>query len=43
MLQLKDGTKALVLQTSALLQGKALCVYALMPKEDALDYDKLKW
>ena len=28
---------------SALLQGKALCVYGLMPKEDALDYDKLKW
>ncbi|MEW8548611.1 MAG: hypothetical protein AB2693_34350, partial [Candidatus Thiodiazotropha sp.] len=27
---------------SALLQGKALDVYALMPKEDALDYDKLK-
>ena len=27
---------------SALLQGKALDVYALMPKEDALNYDKLK-
>ena len=27
---------------SALLQGKALNVYALMPKEDALNYDKLK-
>ena len=27
---------------SALLQGKALYVYALMPKEDALNYDKLK-
>ena len=27
---------------SALLQGKAFDVYALMPKEDALDYDKLK-
>ena len=27
---------------SALLQGKALAVYALMPKEDALNYDKLK-
>ena len=27
---------------SALLQGKALDVYALMPKEDALKYDKLK-
>ena len=27
---------------SALLQGKALEVYALMPKEDALNYDKLK-
>ena len=27
---------------SALLQGKALGVYALMPKEDALNYDKLK-
>ena len=26
---------------SALLQGKALDVYALMPKEDALNYDKL--
>ena len=26
----------------ALLQGKALDVYALMPKEDALNYDKLK-
>ena len=25
-----------------LLQGKTLDVYALMPKEDALDYDKLK-
>ena len=27
---------------SALLQGKALDVYTLMPKEDALNYDKLK-
>ena len=27
---------------SALLQGKALDVYALMPQEDAMDYDKLK-
>ena len=27
---------------SALLQGKALDVYALMPKEHALNYDKLK-
>ena len=27
---------------SALLQGKALDVYSLMPKEDALNYDKLK-
>ena len=27
---------------SALLQGKALDVYALMPKEDALNYNKLK-
>ena len=27
---------------SALLQGKALDVYALMPREDALNYDKLK-
>ena len=27
---------------SALLQGKALDVYALIPKEDALNYDKLK-
>ena len=27
---------------SALLQGKALDIYALMPKEDALNYDKLK-
>ena len=27
---------------SALLQGMALDVYALMPKEDALNYDKLK-
>ena len=27
---------------SALLQGKALDVYALTPKEDALNYDKLK-
>ena len=27
---------------SSLLQGKALDVYALMPKEDALNYDKLK-
>ena len=27
---------------SALLQGKAFDVYALMPKEDALNYDKLK-
>ena len=27
---------------SALLQGKALDVYALMPKEDALNYDKIK-
>ena len=27
---------------SALLQGKALDGYALMPKEDALNYDKLK-
>ena len=27
---------------SALLQGKALDVYALMPKENALNYDKLK-
>ena len=27
---------------SALLQGKALDVYALMPKEDAMNYDKLK-
>ena len=27
---------------SALLQGKALDVYALMPKEDALNYDNLK-
>ena len=27
---------------SALLQGKALDVYALMPKEDSLDYDKLQ-
>ena len=27
---------------SALLQGKALDVYELMPKEDALNYDKLK-
>ena len=27
---------------SALLQGKALGVYALMPQEDAMDYDKLK-
>ena len=27
---------------SALLQGKALDVYALMPNEDALNYDKLK-
>ena len=27
---------------SGLLQGKALDVYALMPKEDALNYDKLK-
>ena len=27
---------------SALLQSKALDVYALMPKEDALNYDKLK-
>ena len=27
---------------SALLQGKVLDVYALMPKEDALNYDKLK-
>ena len=27
---------------SALSQGKALDVYALMPKEDALNYDKLK-
>ena len=27
---------------SAQLQGKALDVYALMPKEDALNYDKLK-
>ena len=27
---------------SALLQGKALDVYALMPKEDALNYEKLK-
>ena len=27
---------------SALLQGKALDVYALMPKEGALNYDKLK-
>ena len=27
---------------SALLQGKALDVYALMPKEDALNSDKLK-
>ena len=27
---------------SVLLQGKALDVYALMPKEDALIYDKLK-
>ena len=27
---------------SVLLQGKALDVYALMPKEDALNYDKLK-
>ena len=27
---------------SALLQGKALDVYVLMPKEDALNYDKLK-
>ena len=26
----------------ALLQGKVLDVYALMPKEDALNYDKLK-
>ena len=42
MLQHKDGIKALGLQTSALLQGKALDVYALMPKEDALDYEKLK-
>ena len=28
--------------TGTLLQGKALDVYALMPKEDALNYDKLK-
>ena len=27
---------------STLLQGKTLDVYALMPKEDALNYDKLK-
>ena len=27
---------------SALLQGKALDVFALLPKEDALNYDKLK-
>ena len=27
---------------SALLQGKALDVYALMPKEDVLNYEKLK-
>ena len=27
---------------SPLLQGKALDIYALMPKEDALNYDKLK-
>lgn len=27
---------------SLLLQGKALDVYALMPKEDALSYDQLK-
>ena len=27
---------------SALLQGNALDVYALMPWEDAMDYDKLK-
>ena len=27
---------------SALLHGKALDVYALMPQEDAIDYDKLK-
>ena len=27
---------------STLLEGKALDVYALMPKEDALNYDKLK-
>ena len=27
---------------SALLQGRALDVYALMPKEDAFNYDKLK-
>ena len=27
---------------SALLQGKALDVYALMPKEDALNYDKIE-
>ena len=26
----------------ALLKGKALDVYALLPAEDALDYDKLK-
>ena len=26
---------------SALLQGKAFDVYVLMPKEDALNYDKL--
>ena len=28
---------------SALLKGKALDVYALLPSDQALDYDALKW
>ena len=32
----------MVTDLSVLLQGKALDVYALMPREDTMDYDKLK-
>ena len=40
MLQLRNEERGLGL--SALLKGKALDVYALMPVEEALNYDVLK-
>ena len=43
MRQRRNGNQTpLATGLSALLQGKALDVYALMPKEDALNYEKLK-